>query len=272
MDERTLLLPHALILHVNPKSLDENFTKKIERFQTRGGFVEQHWWEELTEMSAEASTGSFMNIKTGLTSLLRRETIAWDRFQDLYDLYRNNGSLYDPQGNIVLQGKVMLLYDRGTYLGTFRSFSRDETDENPFAFNVSWSFKVEKCLYKVPVSSTGFSRENPLRQGTTLEGSAIESPVFRKLSEDEARAKDQADKALRGTADKALAEIDARRKAQEAKTGKVQTARQSEYDDLADPFHNKAELAFADRFDARQKAKDASKGIPVTGGLKPPGR
>lgn len=140
------LLPHALVMHVNPQNLQENFNQKIERFQTRGGFVEQHWPQDLTEISADGSTGAFMNIYTGLTSVLRQRTIAWDRYRDLHDLFYNNGSVYDPQGNIVLQGHVMLMYDRGTFLGTFRSFEVEETDDSPFAFKLNWNFKVEHTL------------------------------------------------------------------------------------------------------------------------------
>lgn len=144
-----ILLPHSLVLHVNPTSISETFTQKIERFQTRGGWVEQHWGSELTEISVDMQTGAFMNIYTGLTSVLRQRTIAWDRYRDLHDLYRNNGSLYDPSGAIVLQGHIMLMYDRGTYIGTFRSFETEETDESPFAFKLSWAFKVEHTVLKI---------------------------------------------------------------------------------------------------------------------------
>lgn len=137
-------------MHVNPSSLSETHTKKIERFQTRGGFVEQHWPDDLSEISADGSTGAFMNIYTGVTSVLRQRTIAWDRFRDLYDVFHNNGSVYDPFGNIVLQGNVMLMYDRGTFLGYFRSFDYEETEESPFAFKLSWSFKVKQTLVKIP--------------------------------------------------------------------------------------------------------------------------
>jgi hypothetical protein len=147
---RRVLMPHALVMHVNPQNYSEAHTKKIERIQTRGGFVEQHWGDDLTEITADGSTGAFMNIYTGLTSLLRQRTIAWDRYRDLHDLFRNNGSLYDPYGNIVLQGNIMLMYDRGTYLGYFRTFSVEETDDQPFSFKVSWNFKVEQELMKIP--------------------------------------------------------------------------------------------------------------------------
>lgn len=148
-NRRSVLMPHALVLHVNPASLSETHTQKIERLQTRGGFVEQHWGHDLVELSAEGSTGAFMHIKTGLTSVLRQRTIAWDRYRDLHDLYLNNGSVHDPFGNIVLQGHIMLMYDRGVYLGTFRNFTVEETDEAPFTFALSWTFKVEHTFTQV---------------------------------------------------------------------------------------------------------------------------
>lgn len=148
-DRTTLLLPHALVLHVNPSSLEESMAQKKNVIQTRGGFVEQHWGSELTRISADGSTGAFMNIYTGLTSVLRQKTIAWDRYRDLYDLFHNNGSLHDPYGNIVLQGQILLMYDRGNYLGTFRNISVEETDETPFSFKLSWEFAVEKTVFAV---------------------------------------------------------------------------------------------------------------------------
>lgn len=151
-NNRRLLLPHALVLHVNPSSFSENSTQRVERIQTRGGYVEQHWGEDLTELQASGSTGAFMNVRTGLASVVRQNTIAWDRFQDLYDLYHNNGSLYDPSSTVVLQGNVMLMYDRGTYLGVFTSFSIEETADTPFVFNLSWNFKVTETLNQVASS------------------------------------------------------------------------------------------------------------------------
>jgi len=172
-DESKALLPHALVSHVNPMSFAESFNKKIERIQTRGGFVEQHWGDELSEISVDQSTGAFINLYTGLSSVLRQRTIAWDRYRDLYDLYRNNGSVYDPFGNIVLQGWVMLMFDRGTYIGTFRNFSVEETDDSPFVFKLSWSFKVEKILQAIPLSS----RSNPPVPNFQRVGSSATDPT-----------------------------------------------------------------------------------------------
>lgn len=156
-DHHRVLLPHALVLHVNPISLQESNNQKIERFQTRGGFVEQHWGHELIEISADASTGAFMNIRTGLTSVLRQRTIAWDRFRDLHDLFRNNGSVYNPLGDIVLQGDIMLMYDRGTFLGTFRTFEWEESADTPFSFTLNWSFKVHHTVMSIDTAGGVFA-------------------------------------------------------------------------------------------------------------------
>ena len=152
-DVNKVLLPHALIAHVNPSSFSETFSKKVERAPTRGGYVEWHWGDDLSEVSVEQSTGAFINLRTGLSSLLRQRTIAWDRYRDLYDLFRNNGSVYNPEGAIVLQGWVLLMFDRGTYIGTFRTFSVEETDDSPFVFKLSWTFKVEKIIHQIPQNS-----------------------------------------------------------------------------------------------------------------------
>jgi hypothetical protein len=163
---RRVLMPHALVMHVNPQNYSEQHNKKVERIQTRGGWVEQHWGDDLTEITCDGSTGAFMNIYTGLTALLRQRTIQWDRYRDLHDLFRNNGSLYDPYGNIVLQGAIMLMYDRGTYNGYFKTFEVEETDDSPFAFRLSWTFKVQEELLKLPNLGA-----NPNQRG-------IVSPLF----------------------------------------------------------------------------------------------
>jgi hypothetical protein len=152
-DVNKVLLPHALISHVNPSNFSESFNKKVERAPTRGGYVEWHWSDDLTEISVDQSTGAFINLYTGLSSVLRQRTIAWDRYRDLYDLYRNNGSVYNPEGAIVLQGWILLMFDRGTYIGTFRNFSVEETDDSPFAFKLSWTFKVERIIHQIPKNS-----------------------------------------------------------------------------------------------------------------------
>jgi hypothetical protein len=182
-DNHRVLMPHALVLHVNPNNFQEGYNQKVEKIQTRGGFVEQHWGHELTQLTASGSTGSFMNIFIGLSSIMRQRTIAWDRYRDLHDLFRNNGALHDPLGNIVLSGNIMLMYDRGTYIGTFRTFEVEETEESPFAFALNWTFKVEETITQYAWGSVNhgaprFQSSNatqtaPIIQGATQVGGRV---------------------------------------------------------------------------------------------------
>jgi hypothetical protein len=174
-DNHKVLMPHALVLHVNPSNFQEGFNQKVERIQTRGGFVEQHWGHELTTLTASGSTGAFMNIYNGLSSVMRQRTIAWDRYRDLFDLFLNNGALHDPYGNIVLHGNLMLMYDRGTYIGSFRTFEVEETDTSPFSFNLSWTFKVEETISQYSLGRIG-SRGSPQFQAQNINMTA---PVTR---------------------------------------------------------------------------------------------
>jgi hypothetical protein len=64
----------------------------------------------------------------------------------------------------------MLMYDRGTYIGYFRSFEVEETDEQPFVFKLSWNFKVEEELMKIPALGV-----NPAARGT---GNYVNVPQF----------------------------------------------------------------------------------------------
>lgn len=179
IDTRVALLPHALVMHVNPQNFNETYTKKIERIQTRGGFVEQHWGDELSSFSADGVTGAFLNIYTGTASVVRQMTIAWDRYRDLYDLYRNNGSVYDPFGNVVLQGRVMLMFDRGTYFGFFETFEVEETDDTPFMFKINWNFKVHEIVLNLPntpmqrLNSPAFQGQNKSVSTTKTSGNGI---------------------------------------------------------------------------------------------------
>lgn len=156
------LLPVMLALHANPSSVDEHMQKSKTVAMTYGGWVEWVWPDELGSVSCEASTGAFISPDTGLTaggdSLLagegvlkpsagRKGTIAWERQQDLLELFRNNGMVYNSLGQPVLRGRVMMMYDRGIFTGHFTNFSVNEDEQKPFTFDLNWEFKVESTVY-----------------------------------------------------------------------------------------------------------------------------
>ena len=152
-DWETSLLPDDLkiVMHVNPTSMQVRYTRTVERIQTRGGFVEQHWGDAPSDVSFENVTGGFMRLYTGLSNNTnpkyggtRRETIAYDKFLDMLALFHNNGAVYDTNGNIVLQGILKMTFDGGVWLGWFSEFSRAEAAEKPFQFTFSSSFQVQR--------------------------------------------------------------------------------------------------------------------------------
>lgn len=143
-DKQTLLLPVFLYMHVNPSSLNFSYSKNIERFETLGGFVEQHFGEELTSVSASNSTGAFVNVDEGVTISGRKDTVAWQKMQHLIQIFKSNGSVYDSHGHVRFRGRIRLVFGGGIYDGFFESLEISESAESPFSLELSWSFKVEE--------------------------------------------------------------------------------------------------------------------------------
>lgn len=147
------LLPEGvrMVLHVNPQSMNIKYQRNVTRIQTRGGFIEQHWGDGPQSLDFSAVTGGFMRLYSGLSNITstkygggRRETIAYDKFLDMLALFKNNGSIYDTRGNIVLQGIIKVTFDGGAWLGWFTTFSVTESAEKPYMFDFTASLEVHK--------------------------------------------------------------------------------------------------------------------------------
>lgn len=138
-----------MVLHINPESLEEQYQKLITRTVTRGGFVEQHWGEELDSLSCTASTGAFVSTRTGVSVLNRKASIAYRKYLELVALYRNGGSVYDQRGNIVFHGGINLHFDSNIYSGYFENLTVGEKGDSPFVFSVDFAFKVKTSIRTV---------------------------------------------------------------------------------------------------------------------------
>lgn len=141
----SMIFPY-MVMHINPETWEESYTKLINRTMTRGGFVEQHWGEELDTISCSGSTGAFVSVRSGLSMLNRKASIAYRKYLELVALYRNNGSVYDQRGNIVFHGGINLHFDSNIYTGYFENLTVNETADNGFTFKVDFSYKVEHSL------------------------------------------------------------------------------------------------------------------------------
>lgn len=166
-----------LALHINPRSIEERMTKSKNVVMTYGGWVEFVWPDELGSLACESSTGAFFSAESGLTAGNerkargssgtqtggtnpgRRGTMAWERKEDFLELFRANGCVFNSVGQPVIRGRIMCIYDRGIFLGHFTTFEENEDDSHPYSFELSWEFKVESVIYRIP--DTASDSSNP---------------------------------------------------------------------------------------------------------------
>lgn len=170
-DLETSILPDylKLVLHVNPNSMKFSYQNIIERTQTMGGYVEQHFGSGVDTISIDSSSGGFMRLYTGLTSVTgggdnvggtRRETLAYDTLLDILALFHNNGAVYDSKNNIILHGVIKISFDGDYWLGWFDNFSVNEDSSKPFMLTFNMNFTVSKeymGIKSMMVHETGFS-------------------------------------------------------------------------------------------------------------------
>jgi hypothetical protein len=193
-DLATSLLPEGLrmVLLVNPSSMSFSYAKQIERIQTKGGFVEQHWGEAAQSIAFSLATGGFKRLYSGLSNITggghdtegtRRETIAYDKYLDLLALFHNNGSIYDANGQIAFQGIIKVLFDGGVYLGWFNSFGVTEAADKPFQFALTADFTVAHEVLRMrspmvsrslPSGMGGFQSDSIQPMSQTLRGSDLQ--------------------------------------------------------------------------------------------------
>lgn len=179
------LYSYLLALHVNPESLEERMAATKTVVPTRGGWIEYRWPNELTSLAGGNTTGSFYSPSSGLSAGSdaaqstgiangRQGTMAWERQEDLLDLFHNNGMVFDGNGQPAIRGRIMMIYDRGIYYGYFTTFEVTEDDSHAFSFRLDWEFMVEKTLYRFPalIGNSGRSLTAP-SPAAILSGSPV---------------------------------------------------------------------------------------------------
>lgn len=167
-DGVTSMLPDNLkmVLHANPNQVEYKYEKQRNISNTLNGWIEYYWGDNPTTISFEASSGAFIRPFTGLTATTgpsvingetygstiggtRRDTITYDKYLDLLALFHCNGSIYDDIGQVILQGKIKMTFDGGTWFGWFQTFSVTDTAEDPYQFKVSLAMQVEREYHGV---------------------------------------------------------------------------------------------------------------------------
>lgn len=176
--EKMLQTP-PLTLFINPNSLSLNFTTVQQYSQrTRYGYVFERWGEGQPTLSISGSTGAFAvgddpnnafgintetSTATGVQFASKRNSAAFQQFMSLYQIYRNNGYIYDTVGKSeahLFIGAVAIDYDQMTYVGSIDSFDFTYDEASPHRIEWSMEFTVgrmydhaEEPLIVLPESS-----------------------------------------------------------------------------------------------------------------------
>jgi len=141
-----------LVLLVNPSDMTVTARKAVEPRLAKGGWVVEHWGEELDTLSVSGRTGAFVvgnlfESRSGLTRIYARNSAAYQNLMALYLIYKNNGYNYEThydRRRINSVGTVNITYDWTTYKGSFRSFSITEDANSPFQFSYNFEFVVRE--------------------------------------------------------------------------------------------------------------------------------
>ena len=135
--------------HVNPTEMDFQYKKLINRTRTRGGWFEEHWGDELDVMTVNAATGSFFDIRHGLSVEKRWQTLSMINFREILSLFRNNACVYNNTGAVVSQGSVRIDYDNFKFYGQFSTFGFDEDETQPYRFAFNFQFEVKRTVWGI---------------------------------------------------------------------------------------------------------------------------
>ena len=140
-----VILP-ALYMQHNPQTMKVTNSKIMNRYTTFGAIIEEQWGEEMDTLTCSSTTGGFVLEEFGYSTYNRLDSLAYQKFEDILDIYRNNGNVYDSVGRIIRKGYINIFFDPVTYFGEFESFNYTEDSNNPFRFTFDFVFKVDKTF------------------------------------------------------------------------------------------------------------------------------
>ena len=151
---------------VNPNKFSVKAQKIVSDGNwSRNGPIIEFWGDDQDKISGSGQVAAFYALDKnplsgggggpGLTRNARNASQAWQNFQSLWLIYKNNGGLYlnhsdigQSERDIVLStvGSVYIYYDNILYIGAFDSFNVRETDTKPFTVEYDFEFSVRAAF------------------------------------------------------------------------------------------------------------------------------
>lgn len=147
-----------LRLLVNPRSFRVSAEQLVaDGSWGRSGPITEHSTLAQDKIEGSGKIAAFYCIdpadanSPGLGRTSRQFSASYQNLMSLYLIYKNNGGVFlpdtiaggDPRNKVLsLVGSVYLYYDDILYIGSFDSFSVNESEESPFSLEYSFSFTV----------------------------------------------------------------------------------------------------------------------------------
>ena len=155
----------TLTLLVNPSDIQIGQVFLANNEYTRNGWVTTLWGKQQSTITANAvSAGFFLNAvstgftsgapSVGLTTARRKETIGFVNLLSIISLFKNNGyyfledtderTLFSRRINRInhVMDNVMISYDGSEFLGSFNSFTLDDTGDTPYHMKYNFEYVV----------------------------------------------------------------------------------------------------------------------------------
>ena len=150
----------TLTLMVNPETIQIGQVHISNSSYTRQGWVSTLWGRQQTTISAAGSSAGFYvdnrgaaNTPGGLVNSNRRDSIGFINLQTLVAMYKNNAEYYlgktdqtlflDGTSRVInVMDSIKLSYDGTEYIGSFNTFTIDETAEKPYRIEYNFEFVV----------------------------------------------------------------------------------------------------------------------------------
>lgn len=181
-----------LRLLVNPDSFSVKSQKIVSDGNWgRNGPIVEFWGDDQDKVSGSGKVAAFYALDAhpqlgrggpGLGRSVRNVSQAWQNFQSLYLLYRNNGGLYlsdttqqDRDVLLTTVGSVYVFYDNILYIGCFDSFTITESAEQPFTVEYSFEFTVRAAFLLEFAQDFNYGGAAALRGGTLGAGLPTQS-------------------------------------------------------------------------------------------------
>lgn len=149
-----------LTLLINPDSFSVSFTQMQSYSErTRSGYVYQGWGEDQAKISFSGSIGAFVAAASGVLApgmgqtgvvsgtqfAAKRDSASYQNLQNLFQIFRSNGYIYDTIGNSFAMhhvGSVAIEYDQWVYIGHMDSFGfgyEEDKQNGLLSFNIAFT-------------------------------------------------------------------------------------------------------------------------------------